>query len=471
VAVRALLISTYDLGHQPFGLASPAAWLRREGIEVACADLSKEPLADASLRDADLIAFHLPMHTATRLAAPVIRRARLLNPRARVCTYGLYAPLNEEWLLSLGVDDVLGGEFEQDLALIARSLMGHEHDLRTLGTRLTSNLEVRPAVPKLHFIQPDRHGLLPLSKYATVHLPDGSRRVAGYTEASRGCRHLCRHCPIVPVYAGQFRIVQQEVVLADIDAQVAAGAQHITFGDPDFFNGPTHAMRLVQALHRAHPTVSYDVTIKVEHLLDRRELLPSLAETGCLFITSAVESIDDRVLEILDKGHTRRDFVEAVSLCRAAGVTLAPTFVAFHPWMTLSDYCDLLDTLQTLDLVDHVAPIQLAIRLLVPAGSRLLEVGDVRRLVEGFDSRTLTHRWTHPDPRVDALQQEVSAIVGQRLTSDRREGFAAITALAHTRAGLRAPSAPPTHAAATVPYFDEPWYCCAEPNPEQLTLV
>ena len=32
--MRALLISTYELGHQPFGLASPAAWLRRDDVEV-----------------------------------------------------------------------------------------------------------------------------------------------------------------------------------------------------------------------------------------------------------------------------------------------------------------------------------------------------------------------------------------------------------------------------------------------------
>ena len=181
--------------------------------------------------------------------------------------------------------------------------------LRDLRSQGPARWDRSAALPKLHFIAPDRSGLLPLGRYATVHLGDGTSRVAGYTEASRGCRHLCRHCPVVPVYNGQFRVVQQDVVLADIDAQVAAGARHITFGDPDFFNGPTHAVRIVQALHAAHPGLSYDVTIKVEHLLNHRDLLPVLAATGCLFITSAVESIDDRVLAILEKGHSRQDFV------------------------------------------------------------------------------------------------------------------------------------------------------------------
>jgi len=270
---------------------------------------------------------------------------------------------------------------------------------------------------------------------------------------------VCRHCPVVPIYNGQFRIVAADVVLADIAAQVRAGASHITFGDPDFFNGPTHAMRIVDALHAAHPDVTYDVTIKVEHLLRHGDLLPRLAATGCAFVTSAVESVDDCVLALLDKGHTRADFVEAVARCRQAGLTLSPTFVAFHPWITLDGYCDLLDTIVGLDLVDHVAPIQLAIRLLVPDGSRLLPLDEMRRHITQFDPGTLTHRWTHPDPRVDALHAEVTAIVGTKLTADRRTTFDEISALAHELAGRPYASSRPFRARATVPYLNEPWYC------------
>jgi hypothetical protein len=275
----------------------------------------------------------------------------------------------------------------------------------------------------------------------------------------------------VPIYNGQFRVVQQDIVLADIAAQVASGAEHITFGDPDFFNGPTHAIRIVEALHRAYPLLSYDVTIKVEHLLQHVDLLPRLRETGCLFVTTAVEAIDDRVLQILEKGHTRADFVAAVDRCRQADLTLVPTFVAFHPWMSLEGYCELLDTIAALDLVDHVAPIQLAIRLLIPSGSRLLELEEVRTLASQFDPKTLSFLWSHPDPRVDALQHDVAAIVGRRLTSHRREAFSLISELAHERAGIPFRALLPTTGSRSVPYVDEPWYCCAEPNPEQLTLV
>lgn len=469
--MRALLISTYDLGHQPFGLASPAAWLRREGLDVLCVDLSKEALPESECAGANLIAFHLPMHTATRLAAPVIQKVRGLNRHARIAAYGLYAPLNETWLRTLGVTDIVGGEFEADLAQIARDLRDAPHS-GPLGEERAIVAAPSPRqLPKLKFLVPDRSSLPPLTSYATLHLGNGLSRVAGYTEASRGCRHLCRHCPVVPIYKGQFRVVQADVVLADIAGQVAAGAEHITFGDPDFFNGPTHAVRLVEALHAAHPTLTYDVTIKVEHLLAHRALLPHLRDTGCLFVTSAVESLDDRVLTILDKGHTRADFLDVAAECRAASLTLVPTFVAFHPWTTLAGYCDLLVTLADLGLVDHVAPIQLAIRLLVPNGSRLLELDEVHALVGAFDPKTLSYQWAHQDPRVDQLQQDIATLVGGRFASDRRAAFAAIHALAHERAGFAAQPLELEPSQRLVPYLSEPWYCCAEPNPEQLTPV
>jgi radical SAM superfamily enzyme YgiQ (UPF0313 family) len=460
--MRALLISTYDLGRQPFGLASPAAWLRREGVEVQVVDAARQKFNPDEFAGADLIAFHLPMHTATRLAAPLIRSARSGNPTARICVYGVYAPLNEAWLRTLGVDDVLGGEFEEELARIGRevrdrsafSVLRSRDDSAQNEERRTKN-----GLPRLHFLVPDRSGLPALSRYATLQVGDGTRRTVGYTEASRGCRHLCRHCPIVPVYEGQFRIVQPDVVLADIAGQVAAGARHISFGDPDFFNGPAHAVRIVEALHDAHPGITYDVTIKIEHLLKHRALLPRLRETGCAFVTSAVESLDDRVLALLRKGHTRADFLAVVDLFRSLGLTLAPTFVAFHPWTTLASYCDMLDVIEHEQLVDHVAPIQLGIRLLIPQGSRMLELEDVRQAAGGFDPGTLTFRWTHRDPDVDRLHEEIVAEIGSRLTAQRRELFDTISRLAHDRAGIARAQVAPLAARATIPYLNEPWYC------------
>jgi hypothetical protein len=251
-------------------------------------------------------------------------------------------------------------------------------------------------------------------------------------------------------------------VLGDIRAQVAAGAQHITFGDPDFLNGPTHARRIVEALAREWPGLTFDVVIKIEHILRHRELMPVLRDSGCLFVTSAVESVDDHVLERLEKGHTRADFEHAAAWLREIGLPLVPTFVAFTPWTTMATYVDMLDAIEQLDLVDHVAPVQLAIRLLIPNGSRLLELPEIRARIGGFDPRQLAHTWTHADPVVDALQREVMALVGTRPAMPRATVFDAVRGLLRERTGMASAPFPPQSPRvdrAAVPYLDEPWYC------------
>lgn len=466
--MRVVLVSTYDLGRQPFGLASPAAWLRRAGVETACVDTSRDRLTDEEILGASVIAFYLPMHTATRLALPLIDRARRINPSALLCAYGLYAPLNAEWLRHRGVTHILGPEAEADLvALVGPQRPTPNAQLPSSQPPVSSpTSQLSPTnsqVARLQFIRPDRGDLPALARYAAVEMPDGQRRVAGNTDASRGCKHLCRHCPVVPVYRGQFRVVPVDVVLADIRSQVESGAQHISFGDPDFFNGPMHARRVVERVAAEFPGLTYDATIKIEHLLKQEQMLAVLRDTGCLFVTSAVESIDDEVLRKLRKDHTHADFLKAVVLCRTAGVTLHPTFVPFTPWTTVDGYVALIDELHGLGLNDAVAPVQLAIRLLVTATSPLLELPDVASVTGGFDPASLTWPWRHQDRRVDELQTEVMRLVATTSGHPRPHVFAAIRALAYAHAGLEPPlweiqpDNPPT------PRLDESWYCCAEP--------
>jgi radical SAM superfamily enzyme YgiQ (UPF0313 family) len=457
--MNVLLISTYELGRQPFGLASPAAWLAAAGATVNCLDLSREPFNEEFVCAADVVAFYVPMHTATRLAVQLIEPVRKLSPRAHICFYGLYAPMNEAYLRKLGAQTILGGEFEEGLVHLVERISGVAQ-----ASSLCSQSEPTVSLSRQNFRVPERRALPPLEHYAHLVVPGGAHRIVGYTEASRGCKHLCRHCPIVPVYNGAFRIVQRDVVLQDVRWQVSSGAQHITFGDPDFFNGPAHALAIVEALHREFPQLTYDVTTKVEHLLQHAAHLRTLRDTGCLFVTSAVESVDDAVLAKLDKGHTRADFLAVVELCREAGLALQPTLVPFTPWTTLENYAELLRVLAENDLVDSVAPIQLAIRLLIPAGSRLLELNDVRQMVAPFDEAALVYPWSHADARVDELCDEVAQIVrsGEKLNLSREDIFARICDAASHASVI--PSfwqrpEPLLVARAAIPYLNEPWYC------------
>lgn len=447
-----LLISCYELGHQPLGTAWPAAFLSRAGFHPVQVDLAVGDLDEALVGRARFVGISVPMHTALRLGARAAQRIRRINPRAFICFYGLYATLNSNYLLGGIGDAVLSGECEEELVRLVEDL--------ERGAPVSSSVRP-PALVRLDFPVPERGGPPGGRGYARLER-DGRSIVAGYVEASRGCLHRCLHCPITPVYGGRFFVVPPEIVLEDARRQVTAGAGHITFGDPDFLNGPGHALRVARALHAEFPAVTFDFTAKIEHLVHRADLIPELASLGCLFIVSAVESLSDTVLARLEKGHTRDDITAALRVTREAGVALRPSFVAFTPWTTLGDYVELLDFVAAEGLEDQVDPVQLTIRLLVPPGSSLLGKPWMQEHLGGLDEEALTYRWTHPDSRMDRLQQEVSTLVEAATTrsappSETLERIGdLVTSLGPRPAHVR-------RAAAVLPgrspRLSEPWFC------------
>jgi radical SAM superfamily enzyme YgiQ (UPF0313 family) len=454
-----VLISIYELGRQSFAIASLAARLESAGARVSILDLDVSDFDPTVVRDADLVAIHVPMHTATRLASSVMSRVKSANPDTHICLFGLYAPINEVWLRELGADSVVGGEHEDAISSIYENVVGDR-----VGRFIQSGSSISISRPE--FVVPDRSGFPQLEEYTRLQLTAKESRIVGYTEASRGCKHLCRHCPVVPVYEGRFVVVPPEIVVEDVRRQVRAGAQHITFGDPDFFNGPTHAMRVVHRLHDEFPDLTYDVTIKVEHLRTQSSLLPELVATGCVLVTSAIESFDDGILERFDKRHTREDLAVVVTEMQGLGLALNPTFVTFTPWTTLEGYVEFLESLFTFGMVDHISPVHYAIRLLIPAGSKLLELREVADLVDDFDQQQLVYPWHHPIPDVDRLFDEIVRLVQRAQASGRTrvEVFNDVWIAANAARGADVrpffdPNDNEVQPVATIPYLTEPWYC------------
>ncbi len=466
--MEVLLLSTYELGHQPLAVARPAAHLIAAGHRVRCQDLAVDTLDEDLVRSAELIGISVPMHTATRLGARLAERVRALNPAAHICFYGLYASLHADVLLGRLADSALGGEFEGPLVALADRLAARNKPTPAL---------VETSFERQLFLLPRRDLLPPLKRYARVVVGE-LHKLVGYVEASRGCAHQCLHCPITPVYNGRLRIVQQDIVLEDIRQLVRMGAEHITFGDPDFFNGIRHSLRIVDALHDEFPRLTYDVTIKVEHLLEHRAHVPTLARTGCLFIVSAVEAVQDHILANFHKGHTGLDVVEALRIADEAGIPLRPTFVPFTPWASLDDYLGLLRFIREHGLERHVDAVQYAIRLLVPRGSSLVGTPAMDPFLGQFDAQTFSHTWQHPDARMDLLHAEVGRLVeralreGQepevvlsrvldlaRAASGQTSGAEATTTALSQASEPEAVGNGSTRGSKPVPRLTEPWFC------------
>jgi radical SAM superfamily enzyme YgiQ (UPF0313 family) len=481
--MNVLLISCYELGHQPFGVASAAAHLLAEGKHrVECQDLSVEVIDEAKVRKADFVGISTPMHTAIRLGVKVAELVRGLNPECHICYFGLYASLNEDYLLAGLADSVIGGEFETPLAQFVDRLAenslerkggtrdksadpveGHAVGAVSQGGVSLSEFRAPPNLARQRFLPPARHLLPPLEKYAHMRTSGGELRLVGYVEASRGCAHRCRHCPIPAVYEGRLRIVQQEAVLADIDNLVGMGAQHINFGDPDFLNGVKHSLAITREMHNRHPELSFDFTAKVEHLIRHRDAVMEMAKLGCLFVLSAVESVDDRILGYLDKGHTRDDVVAALKITQAAGVVLRPSLLPFTPWTTLSGYLELLEFVENHDLVYQLDPVQYSIRLLLPPGSWLLGIPEIQPHLGSLVQEDFMHTWQHPDPRMDVLQKAVARVAEEAASSVEEPGatFSRIKDLTLTATFGEPTVAQPRYRRrrALSPHLTEAWFC------------
>jgi radical SAM superfamily enzyme YgiQ (UPF0313 family) len=454
------LISSYELGHQPLNLASPVAHLKRAGFAPATIDASVEEIDDDALRTARLVAISVPMHTALRLGSRVAERVRAVNPEAHVCFYGLYATLNADYLLGKLGDSVIGGEYEPALVELARALDAGETADSVAGVGTRSGIAA-PVLGRVEPVVADRSSLPGLRRYAGLER-DGKIVRAGYVEATRGCHHTCGHCPITPIYGGRFFAVPRETVLADARVQVRAGARHLTFGDPDFFNGPGHGMRICRTLHDEFPTLTFDATIKIEHIVQHRRLIPELAELGCVFVVSAVESLSDLVLAKLSKGHTKADVATALALLDEAGLPLRPSLLPFTPWATLDDYLELLGFVAANDLQEHVDPVHFSIRLLVPPGSALLNDPSSAEWIGDLDRAAFTYRWRHADSRMDELQAHIARVVEAAAMQGEpaRATFARLWDVAHRTAGIGPPDLPiPAVERRTPPRLTESWFC------------
>ncbi len=424
-----LLISCYELGHQPFHLASLQTMLRQAGYFPTLIDTAVEPLDDETVQKARFVGVSVPMHNALRLGQLIAKRVRSLNPSAHICFYGLYASLNAEYLLEDCADSTIGGEYEIPILKLIANL--ESTDAASIQGVSTRERVSSPWIQRTSFLTPERNQLPSPELYAHLEL-SGKQVLAGYTETTRGCKHTCLHCPITPIYHGRFFAIPTDIVLADIRAQAAQGVRHITFGDPDFFNGPTHARRITQALHAEFPNMTFDATIKIEHLLKHRNLLPELRDSGCAFIVSAVESMNDDVLRHLDKGHTSAQAIETFELMEQVGIPLRPSLMPFSPWETLESYITLLTFFEERKLIEHVDPVHFSIRLLIPPGSSLLDGFDDMPWLGNLDAEAFTLRWVHPDPNMDRLHQAVSILVekAQHVQADPIETFFNIKALA-----------------------------------------
>ncbi|MDA9593325.1 hypothetical protein N9R67_00530 [Candidatus Actinomarina sp.] len=440
--MKILLLSFYDLGKQPKIISELYKKLDNGSNQIDIIDYSIEE-KDLTLDNYDVLGIYASMHTASVLAEQYLRDRKLPN---KLFVFGLYANVFSEMF--------------SDFQSI------HSFDSDELESFL--QVQLNPNYSYKHTV-PDRTILPSITDYS--HIVDGSNNlIAGSVETTYGCKHECTHCPVPIEFKGMFKTFGTEKIITDVTNQVEEGAKHISFNDPDFFNGPKHALKILQLLNEKHPSITYDSTIKVEHILKYPDYFQELKNLNMLFVISAFETTNDHVLNILQKNHSSNDLNKAVELSLENNIDIRPTWMPFSPWTEQNDLISIIKLIENYKLRETVDPIQLTIKLLVPKNSLILKRPEMKEYLLDYDPASFSYAWKYKFPNIDNIQNELFTYVLQHESENDYTQYLGLVDIleSHTNETLLNSE---KYSQRIVPKLSETWFCCAEPNKIQLDRI
>ena len=440
--MKILLTSFYDLGKQPKIIAEIVDRYNSAEIDFDFFDFSVED-QNKDLENYDVLGIYAPMHTATILSIEYIKDKILPN---KMFTFGLYGSVLEDFNSSIRyIKDIESDE----LALFLEINDDHQFSLK-------NNIPNRQIFPDI-------------SNYA--HLVDGSNNIiAGSVETTYGCKHSCTHCPVPISFNGTFKTYSLEKIISDVENQVNQGAKHISFNDPDFFNGPIHALKILESLNKKFPTITYDSTIKVEHIIKYKKYFKELSSLNMVFVISAFETTNDLVLSILEKNHTSNDLNTSIEISQDFGIDVRPTWMPFSPWTELNDLSNIVNLIEKYKLRETVDPIQLTIKLLIPKHSLIIKKPEINKYLGNYEKNSLSFKWEYENNDVEKLQSSLFDFILHNSELDEHKQYLGMVNIIEkfTDTELLKNS---TYDFKNVPKLSETWFCCAEPSKIQLDRI
>ena len=440
--MKILLTSFYDLGKQPKIIAEIVDRYNSAEIDFDFFDFSVED-QNKDLENYDVLGIYAPMHTATILSIEYIKDKKLPN---KMFTFGLYGSVLEDFNSSIRyIKDIESDE----LALFLEINDDHQFSLK-------NNIPNRQIFPDI-------------SNYA--HLVDGSNNIiAGSVETTYGCKHSCTHCPVPISFNGTFKTYSLEKIISDVENQVNQGAKHISFNDPDFFNGPIHALKILESLNKKFPTITYDSTIKVEHIIKYKKYFKELSSLNMVFVISAFETTNDLVLSILEKNHTSNDLNTSIEISQDFGIDVRPTWMPFSPWTELNDLSNIVNLIEKYKLRETVDPIQLTIKLLIPKHSLIIKKPEINKYLGNYEKNSLSFKWDYENNDVEKLQSSLFDFILHNSELDEHKQYLGMVNIIEkfTDTELLKNS---TYDFKNVPKLSETWFCCAEPSKIQLDRI
>lgn len=396
---RALVVSAFEAEMQPVAAACAAAALCEQELDVAGWDAHMSP-DSAPDGEHDLALVSVQQFEGLERGIALVERLRAEGRARRIVAFGQYAQMNAAEFLKVA-DGVLMDEPELVAEALAECAAGRLPIQKIPGVLTKTGMAPRGPRRRIAVRAPARSLFPSLAHYPAHHTPFG---MMGNIEASRGCHHKCTYCSVYGAYDGGVAPYQADAVVEDARALAEEGVRHFTFIDAEFFNSRKLGIEVVERIVREVPGATFEMTTRIDHILDYTEELTRLVSLGLRRVTSALEFPSDRLLRIFDKGIDVADMRRAIAEAGRLGFELNPTFIPFTPWVTFDDLLTFEDFLVETDLAKITDPTVLQTRLLLFKGSPLLAspwIEDVDTVDRGF-----WLDWTHPDRRVDELWEQ-----------------------------------------------------------------
>lgn len=286
----------------PQGILLVAAYLP-QGWDVRFVDENIRPANEAELAWADAV-FVSGMHVQKAEIKALARRAR-----------------------SLGKTTVLGGP-----SVSASPEQYPEFDYLHLGElgdateALIRTIDEDATAPSAQrrFVTKER---LPLTDFPipAYRLIDGRRYFIGSVQFSSGCPYRCEFCDIPALYGRQPRLKTPQQVIAELDAQIAAGIKtSIYFVDDNFIGNKKAARELLPHLVAWQKRRGYPVQLCCEATLNiakSPEILAMMREAYFCTVFCGIETPELAALDAIQKSQNRAlPLLDAVAMINSYGV-------------------------------------------------------------------------------------------------------------------------------------------------------
>ncbi|GKW07622.1 arsinothricin biosynthesis radical SAM protein ArsL [Pectobacterium carotovorum] len=403
--MNVLLVSIFEGGYQPITISTAYQALVGEVAvtDIEVLDIYVHGPDESKIRDRDLIFISLPLFDAVMPGVELLATIRRLNPDVKVCFYGQHATIHAARLTETGADFCILGDWELPMQSLVNAISaGGRGPLQGVMNRgdLT---EPAPFFSKKGFSVPERHVLPPLEKYPNKQLNKllGKDVIVGSTELARGCKHKCLYCSVYAAYDGRVIKIPVDIITEDVKNMVYGGMTHLTFIDADWFSSRHYGIEILTELHKTHPELTFDITTRVDHIIENESRMELLRDLNVRIITSALEFPSENVLKIFNKQVTVSDTEKAIRIMKSSGIMLNPTFIMYNPWAGIRDMEHFHEWIDGVNLRDDIDPIQFETRLSLYKGSPLLLSDDIKNV--SLIEHDFHYDWAHSDPWVDEL--------------------------------------------------------------------